>query len=112
MGLSYNEGYGLTETASFLHGNPLSRGKRQCLGMPTQACRVAHRGPETLEDLPLGEVGELVTHGPQVMQGYWRNARGQPRRFFERDGKRFSAPAIWPASTKTAITSCATASNA
>ncbi|MDO8275388.1 MAG: AMP-binding protein, partial [Serpentinimonas sp.] len=28
--LSYNEAYGLTETAAFLHANPVRRGKRQC----------------------------------------------------------------------------------
>ena len=89
FGLSYNEGYGLTETASFLHGNPLSRGKRQCLGMPTQGVESRIVDPETLEDLPLGEVGELVTHGPQVMQGYWRNEEANRAAFFERDGKRF-----------------------
>ena len=89
FGLSYNEGYGLTETASFLHGNPLSRGKRQCLGMPTQGVESRIVDPETLEDLPLGEVGELVTHGPQVMQGYWRNEEVNRAAFFERDGKRF-----------------------
>ena len=34
FGLDYIEGYGMTETASATHINPLHRPKRQCLGMP------------------------------------------------------------------------------
>jgi fatty-acyl-CoA synthase len=39
--------------------------------------------------LPQGEVGELVTHAPQLMQGYWRNEAADQAAFFELDGKRF-----------------------
>ncbi|MDF2457722.1 MAG: AMP-dependent synthetase and ligase [Nitrospira sp.] len=88
-GLTYNEGYGLTETASFLHGNPLSRGKRQCLGMPAQGVDSRIVDPATCEELPVGEVGELVTEAPQVMKGYWRNPRADREAFIEIDGKRF-----------------------
>ncbi len=89
FGLSYNEGYGLTETASFLHSNPVTRGKRQCLGMPTQGVdsRIIH--PETLQELPQGEMGELVTNGAQVMQGYWCNPEADKVAFIELDGKLF-----------------------
>jgi fatty-acyl-CoA synthase len=88
-GLTYNEGYGLTETASFLHGNPLSRGKRQCLGMPAQGVDSRIIDPATRSELPVGEVGELVTEAPQVMKGYWRNPEADRDAFIELDGKRF-----------------------
>jgi len=88
-GLAYNEGYGLTETASFLHGNPLARGKRQCLGMPTQGVDTRIVDPATHKELPQGEVGELVTHGPQIMRGYWNNPEADRDAFMEIDGKRF-----------------------
>ena len=88
-GLTYNEGYGLTETASFLHANPLERGKRQCLGMPTQGVDSRILDPGTLKELPQGEVGELVTCAPQVMKGYWRNPQADREAFVEIEGKRF-----------------------
>jgi fatty-acyl-CoA synthase len=88
-GLSYNEGYGLTETASFLHASPLARGKRQCLGMPTQGVDSRVIDPATLQELPQGEVGELVTCAPQVMKGYWRNPQADREAFLDIEGKRF-----------------------
>jgi fatty-acyl-CoA synthase len=89
FGLSYNEGYGLTETAAFLHANPVSRGKRQCLGLPTPGVESRIVDPVTLQELPRGEVGELVTRGPQVMLGYWRNPDADAAAFIEIDGQRF-----------------------
>lgn len=89
FGLSYNEAYGLTETASFLHANPVARGKRQCLGVPTQGVESIIVDPETLQPLPTGDVGELLTRGPQLMQGYWRNDAANREAFVEVAGKRF-----------------------
>ncbi|MDO8699779.1 MAG: long-chain-fatty-acid--CoA ligase [Rhodoferax sp.] len=89
FGLVYNEAYGLSETAAFLHANPLARGKRQCLGMPTQGVDSRIVDPVTLQELPQGEVGELITHGPQVMSGYWRNEEANRTTFIDIDGKRF-----------------------
>ena len=43
--------------------------------MPTQGVDSRIVDPVTLQDLPPGEVGELVTRGEQVMSGYWRNAQ-------------------------------------
>ena len=89
FGLSYNEGYGLSETASFLHANPVARGKRQCLGLPTQGVTSRIVDPATLQPLPQGEVGELVTRGQQVMTGYWRNDAANRDAFIELDGERY-----------------------
>jgi fatty-acyl-CoA synthase len=88
-GLTYNEAYGLTETAAFLHANPLARGKRQCLGMPTQGVDSRIVDPMTGKELPPGETGELVTHAAQVMTGYWRNPEADREAFITLDGKRF-----------------------
>ena len=89
FGLFYNEAYGLSETAAFLHANPLSRGKRQCLGMPTPGVDSRIVDPESLHELAQGEVGELVTNGAQVMKGYWNNEEATRSAFVLIDGKRF-----------------------
>jgi acyl-CoA synthetase (AMP-forming)/AMP-acid ligase II len=89
FGITYNEGYGLTETASFLHGNPMHRPKRQCLGIPSFGVDTRVIDPATLREVERGEVGELVTHGPQVMKGYWNNPAADAQSFIEIDGKRF-----------------------
>ena len=35
------------------------------------------------------EVGEIVVHGPQVFQGYWKQPEASAQAFLEHDGKRF-----------------------
>jgi fatty-acyl-CoA synthase len=89
FGIAYNEAYGMTETASFLLGNPPARGKRQCLGVITPGVDARIVDPETLRELPVGEVGELVASGAQLMRGYWRNEGANQSSFFELDGQTF-----------------------
>ena len=88
-GIVFNEAYGLTETASFLHCNPMGRNKRQCIGVPTFGVDTRVVDPVTLTELPQGETGELVTRGAQVMLGYWNNPQADDDAFFMLDGKRY-----------------------
>lgn len=87
--IKFNEAYGLSETASFLHANPINRPKKRCLGLATSNVDSRIIDPETLQLLPQGEVGELITHAPQVMLGYWNNDTANQEAFIEIDGKRF-----------------------
>jgi fatty-acyl-CoA synthase len=88
-GLDFVEGYGLSETMAPSHINPPQRPKKQCLGIPIFGTDSRIVDPLTLEELPAGEVGEIVTSGPQVFLGYWNDPALTARSFFERDGKRF-----------------------
>ena len=88
-GLTYQEGYGLTETAAPSHNNPAQHSKQQCLGMPFIGTESFIANPDTLEPMPQGEQGEIVVSGPQVFSGYWRSEGATRAAFFERDGKRF-----------------------
>jgi len=66
------EGYGLTEASPVTHANPL-HGLRKAgfIGVPVPSTEAKIIDLETGEDLPPGEIGELVVRGPQVMAGYW-----------------------------------------
>jgi fatty-acyl-CoA synthase len=87
--LRYCEGYGLTETAAPSHTNPPDHPKQQCLGVPFMSCDARVVDPETLEDVPVGEQGEIVVSGPMVFDGYWKRPEASAQVFFEKEGKRF-----------------------
>jgi fatty-acyl-CoA synthase len=88
-GLRYAEGYGLTETAAPSHTNPPDATKQQCLGVPFIGCDARVIDPDSLRELPPGEQGEIVIHGPMVFQGYWRQPQATAAAFIELEGKRF-----------------------
>ena len=88
-GLRYMEGYGLTETAAPSHTNPYDAPKQQCLGVPYLSCDARVVDPVTLQELPVGEAGEIIVSGPMVFDGYWRQPEATAAAFFERDGQRF-----------------------
>jgi fatty-acyl-CoA synthase len=89
FGLRYIEGYGLTETAAPSHTNPPDAPKKQCLGIPFMSVDSRVVDPETLQELPQGESGEIVMSGPQIFKGYWKRPEATASAFFERDGKSF-----------------------
>jgi len=70
--------YGLTETTSPSHAVPLGAqapvdeaSGALSVGVPVYDTIVRIVGDDG-HDLPPGEIGELVTSGPQVVAGYWR----------------------------------------
>ena len=70
------EGFGLTESTPVTHINPFAGGKRKVgsIGVPISdtQCRIVDVDDgET--DVLVGESGELLIKGPQVMKGYWNN---------------------------------------
>jgi fatty-acyl-CoA synthase len=71
------------------HINPPDRPKKQCGGIPIfdVDARVLEVG--TLRECGPNEVGEIVLHGPQVFQGYWKQPQATRDAFVEHDGKRF-----------------------
>ncbi len=88
-GLRFAEGYGLTETAAPSHSNPTDATKQQCLGVPFVNVDARVIDPLTLEEMPLGEQGEIIMSGPQNFSGYWKRPDATAEAFIEIDGKRF-----------------------
>jgi fatty-acyl-CoA synthase len=89
VGITYVEGYGLTETIGATHINPADHSKQQCLGIPIHDVDSRIIDPATLQELPPGEVGEIIMHGPQVFLGYWKKPEDTAQVFMELDGKQF-----------------------
>jgi long-chain acyl-CoA synthetase len=68
------EGYGLSETSPILTTNrPDIEEFTGAIGYPQPSTYLSLRTP-TGDVAPIGEPGELVAKGPQVMPGYWRRA--------------------------------------
>ncbi|WP_150302570.1 long-chain fatty acid--CoA ligase [Pseudomonas saliphila] len=88
-GLSYIEGYGLSETMAATHINPPEHPKAQCLGIPVFDVDSRIIDPDTLEEMGPGETGEIVSNGPQITVGYWNRPEETAAAFIELDGKRF-----------------------
>jgi long-chain acyl-CoA synthetase len=74
FGCKVLEGYGLSETspvASFNH--PDRERKAGSIGTPIRGVEMKVVDEDDNE-LPAGEVGEIVVRGPNVMKGYWNRA--------------------------------------
>ena len=68
------EGYGLSEASPVTHFNPPFTGESRegSIGVPLPSTDARIADVENGEDeAPVGEPGELVIRGPQVMKGYW-----------------------------------------
>ena len=88
-GLRYAEGYGLTETAAPSHSNPPDHPKQQCLGIPFMGTDARVVDPDTLQEMPVGEQGEIIMRGPEVFDGYWKRPAATQAAFVEFEGERF-----------------------
>jgi long-chain acyl-CoA synthetase len=73
-GIPVAQGYGMTEASPVTHvgfeDGPLF--KPESIGQPVARteCRLIN---DQGEEAPIGEIGELVMRGPQIMLGYWRS---------------------------------------
>jgi long-chain acyl-CoA synthetase len=67
------EGYGLSEASPVTHNNPpfLGQGREGSIGIPIPSTEARVVDVETGKtEMPIGESGELIIKGPQVMKGY------------------------------------------
>ena len=82
------EVYGMTETSPVITLNPASHFKEAHVGIPLPGTDVRIVDAEDGETLmPLGEAGEIIAAGPQVMQGYLEMPDATAKSLREIDGK-------------------------
>jgi len=73
--LLLQEGYGMTETSPVTHMSPIMNNKIGSCGEPVSRTRAKIVDVNTGEALGPGQEGELCIYGPQVMKGYYNNAK-------------------------------------
>ncbi|MEX1255868.1 MAG: AMP-binding protein [Dehalococcoidia bacterium] len=73
FGCAMIQGYGLTETSPLTNANPLDAARPLSAGAAVPDTLEKVVDAESLAELPVGETGELLIQGPQVMLGYWKN---------------------------------------
>ncbi|EKF73555.1 AMP-dependent synthetase and ligase [Alcanivorax hongdengensis A-11-3] len=82
------EVYGMTETSPVLTLNPARRIKVGCVGIPLPGTDVRIVDAEDgVTEMPLGEAGEIVATGPQVMKGYLAMPDATAKALREHDGR-------------------------
>jgi long-chain acyl-CoA synthetase len=65
------EGYGLTESSPVITFNPLGKVRAGSIGVPVPSTEVMCVDDQW-KPVAIGEAGEIVARGPQIMLGYWR----------------------------------------
>jgi long-chain acyl-CoA synthetase len=83
------EGYGMTETTAVSHSSPVDRPKRGSFGVPIPGMKAAIIDHAGTDFMPVGEVGELILNGPNIMREYWKRPEGTAESFVEIDGEKW-----------------------
>ena len=83
------EGYGMTETTAVSHSTPYDRPKTGSFGVPLPGVTAAVVDVDGTEFKQIDEVGELILHGPNMMQGYWKRPEETKDSLIEIDGKKW-----------------------
>ena len=74
---------GMSETGMNFSNPVTGTRKPGSIGLPLPGLEVRIVNPETLEDLPPGETGEIWLKGPAVTPGYWRKPEETAKTFVD-----------------------------
>ena len=69
------QGYGMTETSGPVVAGVMGSGKPGSIGIPMPSNEIRIINVDTKEDVPYGEIGEILISGPTVMPGYLDNEK-------------------------------------
>lgn len=82
------EVYGMTETSPLLTCNPAQKPKIGSVGVPIVGTDIKIVDVETgTREMPLGEAGEIIASGPQIMKGYRHLPEASAKSLREFEGK-------------------------
>ena len=92
-GATIVEGYGMSETSNILTINPMHVRKPGSVGVAVpDTDLVVVDAVDGKTPVPLGETGELICRGPQVMEKYWENPEATDATI--RDGWLYTADVV------------------
>ena len=83
------QGYGMTEASPVTHITVMGRNKPGTVGPPVADTRQKVVDLLSGEELPIGEIGELLVAGPQVMLGYFNRPDATAESIVEDDSGRW-----------------------
>ena len=73
--IQIREGYGLTECVTGSCLTPVNYYREGSIGIPYPDTYYKIVKPDTIDELPYGEEGEIVISGPSVMKGYLKDSK-------------------------------------
>jgi long-chain acyl-CoA synthetase len=87
FGLNIYQVYGSTEAGHVTYSRLNKDPELMSIGLPLKSrhCKVVD--PETLEPVPIGEIGELVVTSDYTVKNYWNKPEETSRSYVEIDGK-------------------------
>lgn len=88
-GVTFIEGYGLTESMAPTTANPIQKPIAQCGGIGVFNTDIIIVEPDTNDILDSGEIGEILFTGPQMLSAYWQNEEANKESFTQIEGQRF-----------------------
>ena len=83
------QGYGMTEASPVTHITVMGRNKPGTVGPPVADTRQKVVDLVSGDELPIGEIGELLVDGPQVMLGYFNQPEATAESILEDDTGRW-----------------------
>jgi long-chain acyl-CoA synthetase len=81
------QGYGMTETAAVSHTTPKDKSRQGSFGLPIPNVEAAIIDVDSKEFMPVGEVGELILSGPNIMSGYWQRPEENQETMIQLEGR-------------------------
>lgn len=91
------EGYGMTESSPVISGSPISADRRpSTLGLPFPSIDAKIVNPDNIEEeMPEGEVGELIVRGPNIFVGYLNQPEETAATLIDGEWLRTGDLALW-----------------